>query len=426
MNIGSELPATVFADTQGQIIDLPNLKMAGLSGDNLVVPGPDELSPIPEGSKFFFLPDGEPIGWDSSNQTFVSAGSGLTAVAAFPAPGFARTLIPAANFSEIRTSLPLWAYTAVGWKDSGFVTAAVRVDPSPKQNPVNYDDQKLDALVQRRISEEPENRLLAHIAHCATKYHCFAAKNLFYGRWEAPLPTTAVCNADCVGCISFQPDGEFPASHNRITFTPKIDELASVAVRHLNEAEDAIVSFGQGCDGDPLLQTPLLEATIERIRSETNCGTIHLNTNGSLPQEVGKLAKAGLDSIRISLNSAREGLYTPYYRPKDYCFADVIESIHRGTKEGLFVALNYLIFPGVSDRIEEMEALENLIEETGLHMIQTKNLCIDPLVYMRTVPPTGGKTVGIVSFLKWLRKRFPNLDVGYFNRPKDRFPPNWG
>ena len=424
MDIESKSPTTVFADTKGQIIDSPNLGMAGLSGDNLIVPDPNDLSPIPEGSKLFFLPDGEPIGWDSNHQTFVPTGSGLTAVAAFPAPGFARTLLPAAIFSETRTPLPLWAYTAVGWKESGFVTAAVRVDPSPKQDPANYDDQKLDVLVQRRISEEPENRLLKHIAHCATKYHCFAAKNLFYGRWEAPLPTTAICNADCVGCISFQPNGEFPASHNRITFTPEIGELVSIAVRHLNEAKDAIVSFGQGCDGDPLVQTALLKETIERIRSETDCGTIHLNTNGSIPQAVEKLAKAGLDSMRISLNSAREELYTPYYRPKDYRFADVRESIHRGANEGLFVALNYLIFPGVSDQVEEMEALENLIEETGLHMVQTKNLCIDPQIYMETVPSTGGEIVGIVSFLEWLRERFPSLDVGYFNLPKESFSQN--
>ena len=422
MGPGLESPTTVFADAEGRIIELPELEMAGLSGGDLVRPEPEELSPMPEGSKFFFLPDGEPIGWNADRETFASAGSGLAAVAAFPAPGFARTLLPASDFLESRTPLPLWAYTAVGWKDDGFVAAAVRVDPSPRQDPALYDDLEIEDLVQRRVAEEPQNRLLEHIAHCATQYHCFAAKNLFYGRWEAPLPTTAICNADCVGCISFQPDGEFPASHNRISFVPEVEELASVAVPHLNGAEDAIVSFGQGCDGDPLMQTPLLKAAMERIRSETDRGTIHLNTNGSLPEAVEELVRAGLDSIRISLNSAQDAVYTPYYRPKDYRFDDVRESIRRGVREGLFVSLNYLIFPGVTDRVEEMEALESLIEETGLHMVQTKNLCIDPLVYMNTVPTAAGDIIGVVGFLEWLRERFPALDVGYFNRPKERFP----
>jgi pyruvate-formate lyase-activating enzyme len=302
------------------------------------------------------------------------------------------------------------------------VAAAVRVDPSRKQDPGRYDDRELEVLVKRRLAEDPDNRLLAHVAHCATQYHCFAAKNLFYRRWEAPLPTTAVCNADCVGCISFQPDGEFPASHNRIAFIPEMEELAALAAPHLNEAEDAIVSFGQGCDGDPLTQAPLLKAAIGRIRSETDRGAIHLNTNGSLPDALTELARAGLDSVRVSLNSARDEVYAPYYRPKDYRFSDVRETLRRAVAEGLFVSLNYLIFPGVTDREEEMEALEALIEKSGLHMVQTKNLCIDPALYLNTVPPARGGVIGIAGFLDRLRERFPSLDVGYFNRPKERFP----
>lgn len=415
-------PGAVFADAEGRIFDLPEIEMAGLCGDALVRPRPEDLSPLPDGSKFFFLPGGRAVGWDGRRGEFAAAGEGMTAVAAFPAPGYARTLLPAADFPRGGDPLPLWAYTAVGWTEGGFVTAAVRVDPSPKQDPALYDDRELPALLERRLAEEPENRLLAHVAHCATHYHCFAAKNLFYRRWEAPLPTAALCNADCVGCISFQPEGTFPASHNRIRFIPTVEEIASLAVPHLKEAEEAIVSFGQGCEGDPLLQTPLLRKAIGRIRSETDRGTLHLNTNGSLPEAVSELADAGLDSIRVSLNSAQEEVYTPYYRPKGYRFADVRESVRRAAAEGLFVALNYLIFPGVTDRAEEVEALERLIEETGLHMVQAKNLCIDPRLYLQTVPPPRGETLGIAGFLRRLRERFPALDVGYFNRPKERFP----
>ena len=418
----STIPRTVYADPKGHIFELPELEMAGLSGEDVVQPEAEELSPLPDGSKFFFLPVGEALGWYPSQANFASAGEGLTTVSVFPAPGYTRTLLPAEKSPKARMPLPLWAYTAVGWTESGFVAAAVRVDPSPKQDPELYDDRELEVLVKQKLEQDPENRLLGHVAHCATQYHCFAAKNLFYRRWEAPLPTTAVCNADCVGCISLQPDGQVPASHNRISFIPTVEEIAGLAMPHLNEAEEAIVSFGQGCDGDPLLQAPLLQAASQCIRARTDRGTIHLNTNGSLPDAVSDLARAGLDSIRISLNSAREEVYAPYYRPKDYRFSDVRESIRLAVGEGLFVSLNFLIFPGVTDRIEEMEALEDLIEETGLHMVQAKNLCIDPQLYLSTIPPAKGEIAGIVGFVDWLRERFPNLDVGYFNRPKEQFP----
>jgi hypothetical protein len=55
-------------------------------------------------------------------------------------------------------------------------------------------------------------------------YHCFAAKNIFVGRWEAPLPTSPTCNARCVGCLSLQ-EGECPASQDRIQFVPTPEEI---------------------------------------------------------------------------------------------------------------------------------------------------------------------------------------------------------
>ena len=59
-----------------------------------------------------------------------------------------------------------------------------------------------------------------------------------------------------------------------------------VALPHLKEAEDAIVSFGQGCEGEPLMQWRLLEKSIRQMREKTDRGTINLNTNGSLPEKV--------------------------------------------------------------------------------------------------------------------------------------------
>ena len=70
-------------------------------------------------------------------------------------------------------------------------------------------------LVQKKIAEYPKNRLLKHLEKCAMFYHCFAAKNIFAGRWEAPLPTSPTCHARCIGCLSLQ-EGECPASQDRI------------------------------------------------------------------------------------------------------------------------------------------------------------------------------------------------------------------
>jgi molybdenum cofactor biosynthesis enzyme MoaA len=189
-----------------------------------------------------------------------------------------------------------------------------------------------------------------------------------------------------------------------------------MAVDHLNQAPKPIVSFGQGCEGEPLLQADTIAGAIRLIRQETSKGTINLNSNSSLPQALEKLIDAGLDSLRVSLNSAQERYYTGYYRPNGYAFADVLSSIRRMKSAGRFVSLNYFILPGLSDSVPEFEALCTLVASCRPDMIQLRNLNMDPEWYLRTIGlPHLETAMGIHPWLKALKKEFPALRFGYFN-----------
>lgn len=426
-------PKLLYADQNGQIYDHPTLCMAGMSGNSAVLPEHIELIPLPEGSRLFTIPDSPPIGWDSrrGHYTRLDKGAGLRgrplAVSAFMAPGYARTLLPAADYSRKRQMLPLWSYTAVGWdqEQDCFVVAATRVDSNSNWNPENYDDRLLDPLVRQRLAELPENRLLEQLARCAVDYHCFAAKNLFFRRWEAPLPTSPICNSACLGCISLQPSECCPANHERINFVPTPEEIVELALPHLLEADQPIVSYGQGCEGDPILQSPVIAEATRRIRQKTGRGTVNFNSNGSIPQRIAELCDAGMDSFRFSLNSVLERRYNAYYRPKGYSFDAVRQSIKLAKQAGRFTMINYLISPGISDAPEEVAALKQFIEETGLDMIQLRNLSIDPDYYNREMLAEGAG-IGIYRMLQELKSCFPTLQFGYYNRTKENFfPPGY-
>jgi molybdenum cofactor biosynthesis enzyme MoaA len=277
-------------------------------------------------------------------------------------------------------------------------------------------------LVRQRLQEQPGNRLLEQLARCALDYHCFAAKNLFFRRWEAPLPTSPVCNARCLGCISLQEADCCPSSQERITFVPTVEELTAIAVPHLEQAENAIVSFGQGCEGEPILQADTICAAVKVMRSRTARGTINFNSNASVPAAVERLAEAGIDSLRVSMNSVQERFYTAYHRPCDYRFADVLESIRRAKQAGLFTMLNYLVFPGITDREDEVEQLIELVEETGIDLIQMRNLSIDPELYWSSLGASG-QGMGMAEMLARVKARSPRLQYGYFNRTRDNFHP---
>jgi molybdenum cofactor biosynthesis enzyme MoaA len=191
----------------------------------------------------------------------------------------------------------------------------------------------------------------------------------------------------------------------------------SIAAPHLEEAPEAIVSFGQGCEGEPLTEHRLIADSIHEIRGRTGRGTINLNTNGSIPGRVRRVAESGLDSIRISINSALPDVYAAYYRPGGYDLSDVVGSIALCRELGLYTMVNYLVFPGVSDRASEVEALGRLIRQTGLHFLHLKNLNIDPRLYLEKMPPGDSPALGMKKMVDVLRERFPDLKIGYFNQP---------
>jgi molybdenum cofactor biosynthesis enzyme MoaA len=187
-------------------------------------------------------------------------------------------------------------------------------------------------------------------------------------------------------------------------------------VGHLQEAEDPLVSFGQGCEGEPLLQGKTLKKAVKLIRGQIEAGTINLNTNGSLPPTIAELRDNGLDSIRVSLNSAREVYYQAYYRPRGYSYSDVTGSIRAMKSRGGFVSINLLTLPGLTDEEEEVEAIIQLIDETGIDLIQMRNLNIDPEWYLRGIGyRSSGRSIGILEMMKRIRLSHAQVNFGYFN-----------
>ena len=423
-------PYMLFADKDGNIYDHPEYLMAGMSYDECIVPSPEELVDIPYNSKLFFLPETKPIGYDPLAEEFVVVDAAIIdgkeiecfAVSAFMQPGYARLYLPAADYEDKTIKLPLWSYTAVGVDEKGNLkVAAFQVENNYKWDPKNYDDRQLVPLIEKWEKEHPENRLLIHLKRCAMEYHCFAAKNLFLRRWEAPLPVSRTCNSRCLGCLSLQEKCGMKASHDRIGFQPTPEEIAELAIPHLNLAEESMVSFGQGCEGEPLTEADLIEKAILMIRKQTQAGSINLNTNGSMPHKLERLINAGLNSVRISMNSVLPAVYKAYFKPVNYTFEDVIESLRLSGKKGIFTMINYLIFPGVNDTEEEYEALKALIKDTGVNFIHFKNLCIDPEVYIEQVGRGEGKNLGLRGLFELLRNEFPHVEIGYFNKNIGKF-----
>ncbi|HVA33929.1 MAG TPA: radical SAM protein [Candidatus Baltobacteraceae bacterium] len=363
-----------------------------------------ELIDAPEGTVEMVLPHRYPL-------TNVGPLDDRSALAVILPAGYTRLLVPAYVERRNAPMLPLFGYTFACVVDDRLMVAAMRTDESEDWQPRYFAEGELETLLERRIARDPENRVLQQLALCSHDYGCFTAQNVFLERGEAALPVSPKCNARCVGCISqLEPDAGLRSPQTRIAYEASAEELARVAVAHLELVDDGIVSFGQGCEGEPLLRSTVIARTIEFVRRERTNGTINLNTNGSMPSALQRCIDAGLQAVRISLNSFRPRVYAAYYRPMGYALDDVLESARLAVAGGLRVSFNLLTHPGITDDEEEVAAMESFLREVRVAQVQTRSLNIDPHWYFATV----GRPVQALGMRQAIERIGRHTQVGNF------------
>ena len=420
-------PYLLYSDGKGNIYEDLSLYAVGRSGwDALPVPA-DEWIVLPEGGSLYELPGRKGIGIDVKTGEMRLCDKGW-AVAAFIPPAHTGLFLAAYETGPSAPTLPLFCYTAAGWLNDHFMVPAVRIEQDIRQESKGYNTPSIEAGVHHYLKAYPQNRLVKHLAdNCCLTYHCPAARNYFMSRWECPVPSSPACNANCIGCISFQPSDEtIVSTQDRLTFKPTAEEIVEFTVPHLQTAPFPIISFGQGCEGEPLLMWETIVEAIREIRKHTSRGSININTNGSKPDAVRALCESGLNSIRASTNSARKSVYEAYYRPNNYEFEDIVESLKIVRSYGGWTSINYFVFPGMTDSVEEYEALRKLIRETDLTMIQWRNFNIDPDWYLGKIGVYDtGEILGVKQLMELIREEFPAVKFGYFNPPSERITGNF-
>jgi pyruvate-formate lyase-activating enzyme len=415
----------VYADEEGNVYDHPEWHGIARSGDHLVELLDDELIPLPAGATLVGLPGTRAIGMDPQTGEMQAMPEGCQAVGALLPQGFTRLYVPGYLKRDKSQPFPLFGYTAVVWKDDGFYVAADPTDDPEPWNPENCDRKELEIQVDRLLKAYPDNRLYRHLSNCALEYECLTASNTFLRRLEGAVPVSFACNAGCFGCISEQPDDSgFPAPQTRLKFRPSVEDVTAIMLEHLRASPDAIISFGQGCEGEPSTQAPTIIEAIKRVRAVTKDGYININTNAGLTDHLRAITDAGLDLMRVSTISALDDHYNAYYKPRGYTLKNVEKSLRYAADKGVYTSINYLVFPGVTDREEEIEAMIAFARRTGLKLIQMRNLNIDPDAYLSLIPPAQGEIYGMKAMLEIYRQELPDVVIGsYTHVPPTRRTP---
>jgi pyruvate-formate lyase-activating enzyme len=456
----------LVAGPDGTVYEHPSLEMALDDGVQFLRVTPRDVIPLPDDWDLMAMPGTRPVGYDRTTgryevvTTFTDDDGNAFepwAVACHPPPGYVRNHHAAAIYTDdthpdtkmralaeeaeakrsrdaatakkrglrvldaagddTRPGLPLWAYTAVGATAKGTVAALFLADETTRWAPTLFYQPDLQEKVQARLAEDPDNQVLNQLAACATDSLCCCASNVFYERWEGAVPIAPACTAACLGCISKDPEWDTPVPQKRLKFQPTADEIARVIAHHLERAPEPMMSFGQGCEGEPTMNGPVIIESIRLARQRTTRGIININSNGSRPETIAACAKAGAQALRVSLNTFDPEVYTMYYRPGDYDFDDVMRTFSVARDAGMHISINLLIWPGWTDQMAEVDRISALVEDGRLQMIQLRNLCVDPGYYRKALPPAErrGPLLGMKGFVRELHRRHPALRFGTFN-----------
>jgi pyruvate-formate lyase-activating enzyme len=403
----------------GSLEVLGGLQPAGRSGSRVLPIAAGDLIPLPEGATLSHLPGRRAWAIAPGGEPF-EIPDGLLPVAAILPVGHLRTWLPASQPLPGSARLPLFGYAAVAEQGGRLMAAAMRTDGFGWWEPARFASAHLPAAVERARHALPNNRLVEHLSVCALENRCYTAQNTFLRRYEAALPASPACNADCLGCISLQTDGEAPAPQPRMRFAPTADELVELAGYHLAGKDGAMVSFGQGCEGEPLTRDDALVDATRRIRREHPAATIHINTNGSKPHVLEQLIAAGCNSVRISAISFADSVFRAYYRPVGYTLDDVIECGRVMARSGGQVCLNLLTFPGLSDDPDELDRTAAACRRMGVQQIQWRSLNVDHDWLISVLGRRGfalDAGVGMGAAYEHMRERLPGVGHGNFTRP---------
>ncbi len=396
----------LYARPDGTLLEHPGLLPAALTFH-----GPQRACtwrPLPHGATMCQLPGCTAQGYDAKGNLRTLSPEIDLAVGALLPTGYARIVLPAYRKPVGAPYLPLFGYTAVASVDGEICASCEPIDAPGTWNPDDYSTPELKALVDARISRDAQGPLIEQLSLCALEYGCYTAQNVFYERWEGALPSSRSCSAQCIGCISEQ-RGSVPSPQTRLLLQPTPDQMADLALAHLSGGPHRMISFGQGCEGEPLNRWRAVAQAIASVRARLpaaapNGGCINMNTNGWHTRGLKAVVNSGLQRIRISLISAIDDHYAAYYKPRGYSFDDVRNSIKLCADQGVWVALNLLTFPGYTDCSGEVDALCDLIRTYGVHEVQVRTLNIDREMFVDSMPPPTGAAKGISRLLATLQE----------------------
>ncbi len=416
-----DLPNLVVADELGNIIEIPDLFLSGMSYIRPELPSSSELIPLPAHSYLMKLPGRVAIGFDPISERFLPIreyhGKPVFPVSALLPRGYLQLLRSAYSTLLEAPRLPAYHFTAVGVKDGQMYCAAL---PTNSEQLLSFHE-KMEELLRERTSalrkQFSGNHLVNYFVHHHEKFpECPNALRFILREGEVHIAPAFDNTSPCQDCL---PKDRFSKSDS----APRLiqvrePDIIEAAVEHLQSSALPAIRFsvpGNGNNsGNHRKNSIDLVKVIREIRNSGDRGSIVFYNRKEDSQFIKAIIEAGTSAVIFPVNSFQPEFFDMFHQPDYFRFDALRDSVKTAISEGIDTRLEYGCFPGLTNHPDENRAFLEFVADLPVNNIILQNLEVDPDWYIDELElfHLSRNHKSMKTCLEEIKKRISVINVG--------------
>ena len=272
------------------------------------------------------------------------------------------------------------------------------------------------APVHERLAAEPENRVLAHHAHCALDYACPTASNLFLGAGKARSRSLRAATRAASAASPSRRKTSLVSPQDRLTFLPTVEEIVAVGVRIWSGARRHLQLRARAARASRCCRRGASSRRYARCARGPLVGRSTSTPTPAIRARCNASTTPGWTLCAPARSRRGARPTTPITAPSATRFDDVKRSLILAREAGVYTSINLLCFPGLIDCEDEVEALLASCARRACGWSSCATSTSIPRCSGH-VSPAHWRAAGHARADRDAAPRAPEVEIGNFSRP---------
>lgn len=156
------------------------------------------------------------------------------------------------------------------------------------------------------------------------------------------------------------------------------------------------------------------DTLINKIRSQST--TVNIEVESYNVETGKKIQFLETDAITFIINS-----FNPDFYQNKNSFDNLIRLFEIAEKNNLYISINLNTLPGFTDLSKEWEKMQEFLTTFKIEHLKLRHMAISPDNFFSEHRIENSEILGLKNMLKYIKKKFKTLKIGYFSRSREDF-----